>query len=353
MTLKCVQRIAGMAVIALLLAAATAWAQLDDARRALESAQQSYAQSQFPDAIRILENLVLRAELPPDDLFTARELLARSYVKDGKPLQGRAIFLTMLQIRPDYRPDSISVPPDEQAIFQDALRMRDQGTPSTAPGSPPPPRVANAPESIEAPHSRTPGNGKLVFGFRLGFGVSALGGKGIDDLKNQAISLSATSESSWRPGFAVGFEVRRLLSGSLALQSGVGWVRETGKITVESGNLGDQQEITLDELEIPLLVRGPVFRQLFLVGGPAVAFRIGSRGESKSISGNTEGNLDDQTQTFGLHVLLGAGTPVWNAAGHVVTFEGRYRLGLIDVLSDSPRGAVAFRGVEGSLAWTW
>jgi hypothetical protein len=84
--------------------------------------QEYYEQSRFDEAITLLKDLVDRGALTGDDLQKARELLARSYVKKGYPVQGKEMFKTMLRTDAAYRPDPIRVPPDETAVFDQALK---------------------------------------------------------------------------------------------------------------------------------------------------------------------------------------------------------------------------------------
>ena len=87
----------------------------------LRKGQEYYDQSRFDEAILLLKDLVDRGLLSGDDLVKAREVIARSYVKKGYPVQGREMFKAILRDRPDWRPDPIRVPPDEMGIFDAAL----------------------------------------------------------------------------------------------------------------------------------------------------------------------------------------------------------------------------------------
>ena len=88
----------------------------------LRRGQEYYDQSRFDEAILLLKDLVDRSLLSGDDLVKAREVIARSYVKKGYPVQGREMFKAILRDRPDWRPDPIRVPPDEMEIFDAALQ---------------------------------------------------------------------------------------------------------------------------------------------------------------------------------------------------------------------------------------
>jgi hypothetical protein len=84
--------------------------------------QEYYEQSRFDEAITLLRDLVDRGALAGDDLLKAREILARSYVKKGYPAQAKDMFKAILRTNPEYRPDPIRVPPDETAVFEQALK---------------------------------------------------------------------------------------------------------------------------------------------------------------------------------------------------------------------------------------
>ena len=115
--------------------------------------QEYYEQSRFDEAIGLLKDLVDRGALQGDDLLHARELLARSYVKKGYPVQGKEMFKAILRTNPQWRPDPIRVPPDETAVFEQALKEATaegaSGTPPATPGGTPPP-ATTPPATTEA-----------------------------------------------------------------------------------------------------------------------------------------------------------------------------------------------------------
>jgi hypothetical protein len=102
----------------------------------VQRGQEYYEQSRFDEAISLLKDLVDRGALAGDDLQRARELLARSYVKKGYPVQGKEMFKAILRVNPTWRPDPIRVPPDETAVFEQALKEYNAesagGTPTPA-----------------------------------------------------------------------------------------------------------------------------------------------------------------------------------------------------------------------------
>jgi hypothetical protein len=111
--------------------------------------QEYYEQARFDEAITLLRGLVDRGQLQGDDLQKARELLARAYVKKGYPNQGKEVFKAMLQANSEWRPDPIRVPPDETAVFEQALKefQGERATPPPAVSPPPttPPATSEKP----------------------------------------------------------------------------------------------------------------------------------------------------------------------------------------------------------------
>jgi len=137
------------------LAPALAFAQSSSGSSNVQRGQEYYEQSRFDEAISLLKDLVDRGALTGEDLQRARELLARSYVKKGYPVQGKEMFKAILRSNPSWRPDPIRVPPDETAVFDQALKefqAEGSGTPAPAdtskaatPPTPAPPTTAPAP----------------------------------------------------------------------------------------------------------------------------------------------------------------------------------------------------------------
>ena len=104
-------------------------------RPAVQRGQEYYEQSRFDEAITLLKELVDRGALTGEDLQKARELLARSYVKKGYPVQAKEMFKAILRTEPAWRPDPIRVPPDETALFEQALREFQEERPAAPPPS--------------------------------------------------------------------------------------------------------------------------------------------------------------------------------------------------------------------------
>jgi len=115
----------------------------------VQRGQEYYEQSRFDEAIGLLKDLVDRGALQGDDLQHARELLARSYVKKGYPVQGKEMFKAILRSNPAWRPDPIRVPPDETAVFEQAMKeyTAESGATPPAPGD----SASGAPPAVGTP----------------------------------------------------------------------------------------------------------------------------------------------------------------------------------------------------------
>jgi hypothetical protein len=110
----------------------------DAGKKPLQTGQEFYDQSRFDDAISLLRDLVDHGQLQGDELIKAREILARSYVKKGYPIQAKEMFKAILHQDPAYRPDPIRIPPDETRIFELALKEYDSEQASPTPPIPTP-----------------------------------------------------------------------------------------------------------------------------------------------------------------------------------------------------------------------
>ena len=84
-------------------------------------ARQEYEAAHFTEAIDLLMQ-VKDASLSMENMVAINELLARSYIRAGFQDEGRKSYLRILYRNPTWRPDRTSVPPDELAVFQSALR---------------------------------------------------------------------------------------------------------------------------------------------------------------------------------------------------------------------------------------
>jgi tetratricopeptide (TPR) repeat protein len=87
----------------------------------LAQAQEYYNQSKFDQALRVLDDLADDPKLSHDDRRAARELQARAHIKTGEEQDAIDIFVSLLRDRPHWRPDGNLIPPDEMAVFAQAL----------------------------------------------------------------------------------------------------------------------------------------------------------------------------------------------------------------------------------------
>jgi hypothetical protein len=160
-------------------------------RPAVQRGQEYYEQSRFDEAITLLKELVDRGALTGEDLQKARELLARSYVKKGYPVQAKEMFKAILRTEPNYRPDPIRVPPDETALFEQALKEYQEEkpasptTPAQTPAKPaspatPPPASQIGIQSEKKPLMKQWWVWALGAGALAGIAVAAGGGGGDD-----------------------------------------------------------------------------------------------------------------------------------------------------------------------------
>ena len=118
-------------------------------KQPVQQGQQYYEQSRFDEAITLLKDLVDRGLLAGEDLLKARELLARSYVKKGYPVQAKEMFKAILRTDATWRPDPIRVPPDETTVFEQALKEYQEEKPAGAA----PPQTTTPPATGAAPPS--------------------------------------------------------------------------------------------------------------------------------------------------------------------------------------------------------
>lgn len=86
-------------------------------------AQSQYDSGQFADALTTLQNALAAGEVTGSDAIAARQLLARCQAKVGDVPAARKTFLEILRQDPQYRPDPVSTPPDEVAVFWEAFRV--------------------------------------------------------------------------------------------------------------------------------------------------------------------------------------------------------------------------------------
>ncbi len=154
----------------------------------VERGQEYYDQSRFDDAISLLKDLDERGALTGPDQQLAREILARSYVKKGYPVQAREMFKKILAENAAYRPDPIRVPPDEMAVFEGAKQEFDAAQAAPKPTgitaepkpSPPPVETGTQPPKLATPlpgvSAQTSSKKSLLKRWYFWVGLAAVGG---------------------------------------------------------------------------------------------------------------------------------------------------------------------------------
>ncbi|MCC6348545.1 MAG: tetratricopeptide repeat protein [Candidatus Eisenbacteria bacterium] len=85
-------------------------------------AQQQYDAGNFADALTTLQNALASGTVTGSDALAARQLLGRCQAKVGDVAAARKTFLQILREDPQYRLDDVTTPPDEIAVFREALR---------------------------------------------------------------------------------------------------------------------------------------------------------------------------------------------------------------------------------------
>lgn len=88
----------------------------------VSQAQQQYDEGRFAEALATVESALSSGTVTGSDAIAARELLARCQAKVGDVAAARKTFLGILRQDPQYRLDEVRTPPDELAVFREALR---------------------------------------------------------------------------------------------------------------------------------------------------------------------------------------------------------------------------------------
>lgn len=116
-------RALGIACLALVAATASIAPQIAHAQaNPLARAQQQYAAGNFADALTTVQNALESGAVTGSDALTARQLLGRCQAKIGDVAGARRTFLQILRQDPQFRLDEATTPPDELAVFRQALR---------------------------------------------------------------------------------------------------------------------------------------------------------------------------------------------------------------------------------------
>lgn len=111
-----------MLALALLLAPTLHVVAAYAAAPAVEDAQKLYDNAKFAEAVVKLRDALGSGQVIGSDALGARALMARCLVKAGNRLEAKQAFKTVLRSDPAWRPDAMTVPPDEMDVFNLALK---------------------------------------------------------------------------------------------------------------------------------------------------------------------------------------------------------------------------------------
>jgi hypothetical protein len=178
----------------------------------------------------------------------------------------------------------------------------------------------------------------VKFGVKAGVALANLSGGGWNDLTR---TQGMPYDHSIRPGICLGtFLEFPLGHGDLSLQPEILYVRKGADGTVTTDNDILNMRIKNDYIEIPVLVKYPVFRRgsrvHSLFAGPVGAFNIGSKLEYDDVTTElgdalSSGNVENARGVdFGL--TFGGGLAV--GTDRRFTFDLRYTMGLTHVFDD-------------------
>jgi hypothetical protein len=303
---RCVGAFGVLCVVVCLLVVMPGPAQAqEEPKAAVVRGQEYYEQSRFDEAIALMRNLVDQGALTDDDLLKAREILARSYVKKGNPAKAKEMFKAILGTNPKYRPDPIRVPPDETALFEQALQEYENTFTQSRSG------VRTHPWHV---------------GAQVGLSSTNIHG----DLPDIA-----------HPDYKLGFQGGGFVEyarGRVALDLELTYVQKgavfTSELTDSQGNFVGLMEsrLQLNYLEIPVMVRVPLpigAVESSAVIGPTLGVGLGAKVESDDPSApsrDLSGDLEplDLGGTIGLGARFGSGP-------NRLLVEARYFTGFSDL----------------------
>lgn len=95
----------------------------------LETAEMSYVEGRFDDAIRLLLTCLERADIETAQAIDGYRLLALALIRKDELPDARAAIVQLLDIYPEYEPDPIADPPAYTALVD---IVKQQVTPATA-----------------------------------------------------------------------------------------------------------------------------------------------------------------------------------------------------------------------------
>lgn len=83
----------------------------------LAAGEQLYRDARFEEAATLLGEALKDGRITGDDVVAARALRARCLAKLGRRIESKEAFKAVLRIDAGYRPDELTVPPDELSIY--------------------------------------------------------------------------------------------------------------------------------------------------------------------------------------------------------------------------------------------
>jgi hypothetical protein len=188
-----------------------------------------------------------------------------------------------------------------------------------------------------------PASGQTSFGAKVGANISTWGGSDADRL--------GLGDAGSRTGLVIGGLINHRLSPLLAFQPELLYSQKGPKYSEQFMGQTLEATVKLDYVEVPLLlmvnvpVGSPQLRPTLHVG-PTLAYEVGCKvsfsffGESETEDCDSEPDFDDDVapadrRKFDLGLGLGGGLDV-DFRGGILTFEGRYTMGLrtLDTSSD-------------------
>jgi hypothetical protein len=292
-------------------------AQQNDEMRIVVLAQEYYDQALFDEVISLLKTPTDNESLFGKDLQKARELLARSYVKRGETKVGKETFKAILHENEKWRPDKRAVPPDEVAVFDEALKeFLDERS------------VKNSSEGNEEPENRT----------HESWGVVGLVGGASFGRLNVEPSVSSVDDSGTRKGFVLGGVLGVRVSDNTMLELDLLYVQNGGTYRSGSGNSAQEGVYKYDYFTIPVLLRFDLTSSSrpYVVFGPTLCF-LGSAEIEWVTSSGEEHQIDanERVKSGDFGVCIGMGFNI-SAGNHWFSIEGRYVHGFSDI-NDIPR----------------
>jgi hypothetical protein len=132
--------------------------------------------------------------------------------------------------------------------------------------------------------------------------------------------------SSGRVGVLAGAFATMPLAGKLSLQPEAIYTTKGASLDV----FDIESDYIVDYIEVPVLVRYPVRRSIYVAGGPALAFCVRARSRTSFGGSTDEIDIKEDVESFDLG-LVGA---VGYERGRWV-FDGRYTYGLSDTDANS------------------